>query len=105
MTIAAHVPNLFDRARFGHQVEFVETPQEASALAPRLVLVDLDRCEDLAGFRVPGPIVIGFGPHAESSLHARAMAAGYDQVLARSAFFRRLPQILDDIGADPPGME
>jgi hypothetical protein len=93
--IAAHVPNLFDRARFGNRVEFVETADEAAALGPSLLLVDLDRCDDLSGFRLPGATVIGFGPHVDSSLHARAVAAGYDEVLARSVFFRRLPEILD----------
>lgn len=100
MTVAAHIPNLFDRARFGNRVVLVDTPQQALELNPDAVLVDLDRCDNLAGFRIPGATVIGFGPHVESGLQAQATAAGYDQVLARSIFFRRLPQILDDIEAD-----
>ncbi len=95
MTIAAHVPNLFDRSRFGGRVTFVETPDEALACQPDLVIVDLDRCEDLAGFRVDDTRVLGFGPHVDSSLHTRAVDAGYDEVLPRSVFFRRLPDILD----------
>jgi hypothetical protein len=38
--------------------------------------------------------VIGFGSHVDRDLLAAARAAGCDQVLARSAFFSRLPQLL-----------
>lgn len=95
MTIAAHVPNLFDRSRFGGRVTFVETPAEAAACEPDLVIVDLDRCEDLAGFRLDHTRTLGFGPHVDSTRHARALDVGYDEVLPRSVFFRRLPDILD----------
>lgn len=97
MTIAAHVPNLFDRSRFSGRVVFVETPEEARACDPLLVIVDLDRCEDLQGFRIDGPRVVGFGPHVDSAGHQRAVGAGYDEVLPRSVFFRRLPAILDSV--------
>lgn len=96
MTIVAHIPNLFDRSRFSGKATFVETPEEASALNPELVIVDLDRCEDLEGFRIDGPTVIGFGPHVDTSLHKRAEACGYSEVLARSVFFKRLPELLVD---------
>ncbi|MEL7208443.1 MAG: hypothetical protein AAGK32_09480 [Actinomycetota bacterium] len=95
MTIAAHVPNLFDRSRFGGRVTFVETPGEAEACRPALLIVDLDRCEDLTGFRIGETRVLGFGPHVDSSRHDKAREAGYDEVLPRSVFFRRLPEILD----------
>ena len=93
-TIVAHVPNLFDRSRFQGRVRFVETADEARALAPRLVIVDLDRCDDIEGFRLDGVEVIGFGPHVDTGLHRRASEAGYEQILARSVFFRRLPELL-----------
>lgn len=96
MTIAAHVPNLFDRSRFGGRVTFVEDPEQAAALGPELVIVDLDRCDDVTGFRIEGATVVGFGPHADTALHQRATEAGYDEVLARSVFFRRLPELLTD---------
>ncbi|MEM8922439.1 MAG: hypothetical protein AAGD35_02985 [Actinomycetota bacterium] len=101
MTIAAHVPNLFDRSRFDGRVTFVETPDQARSCEPTLLIVDLDRCEDLIGFCIDGPRIIGFGPHVDSSGHARARDAGYDEVLPRSVFFRRLSDILD--GADVGG--
>jgi hypothetical protein len=95
VTIAAYVPNLFDRSRFGGRATFVETPEEASACRPRLVLVDLDRCADIQGFCIESARVIGFGPHVDTEIQQRALAAGYDEVLARSVFFRRLPALLD----------
>lgn len=95
MTIAAHVPNLFDRSRFGGRVTFVTTPEEAAACNPAVLIIDLDRCEDLEGFRLEGPRVIGFGPHVDSAGQQRALDAGYHEVLPRSVFFSRLNQFLD----------
>lgn len=94
MTIAAVIPNLMDRSRFGDRVAFVATGREASESGASLVLVDLDRCGDLAQFRIPDAHVIGFGPHVDTELHQAALAAGYDEVLARSAFFKRLDSLL-----------
>lgn len=94
MTIVAHVPNLFDRSRFQGRAVFVDSPEEALAAEPSLVIVDLDRCDDLAGFALDGVRVIGFGPHVDSDLHRRAAAHGYGEILARSVFFRRLPELL-----------
>jgi hypothetical protein len=92
--IVAHVPNLFDRSRFGDRVTFVDTPEEAQRHQPDLVLVDLDRCEDMASFRLEGVDVVGFGPHADAELHDRALACGYSEVVPRSLFFKRLPDLL-----------
>ncbi len=97
MTIVAHIPNLFDRSRFQGKATFVETPDEARDLDPTLVIVDLDRCEDAEGFRIDGTRVIGFGPHVDSALHQRAEEYGYTEVLARSVFFKRLPELLGSI--------
>jgi len=38
--------------------------------------------------------LIGFFSHVQAKLRLRAIAAGYDHVLARSAFTKRLPEIL-----------
>jgi hypothetical protein len=97
-TIAAHIPNLFDRSRFRGMVTFVATAEEAVALEPDLVIVDLDRCDDVAGFRIDGPRVIGFGPHVDTNLHRKAVDAGYTEILARSVFFKRLPELLGSSG-------
>lgn len=94
MTIVAHVPNLFDRSRFQGRAVFVDTGEEARGHQPDLVIVDLDRCDDLAGFVLEGVRVIGFGPHVDTDLHRRATEHGYTEVLARSVFFKRLPGLL-----------
>lgn len=96
--IAAHIPNLFDRSRFRGQVTFVETPEQARELNTDLVLVDLDRCDDVEGFRIEGATVIGFGPHVDTALHQRATDCGYTEVLPRSVFFKRLPGLLESAG-------
>ena len=98
--IAAHVPNLFDRSRFSGRVKFVDTPEEAMAFAPELLIIDIDRCEDIAGFRIDGPRVVGFGPHVDSASHGQAVGAGYDEVLPRSLFFRRLAGLLDSADSE-----
>ncbi len=94
MTVAAVIPNLMDRSRFGDRVEFVASRAEALAAGASLVLVDLDRCGELAQYRIPDAYVIGFGPHVDIELHREALAAGYDEVLARSLFFKRLDSLL-----------
>lgn len=98
MRTAAHIPNLFDRSRFGGKVTFVDTADEADALGADLVIVDLDRCDDVPSFRLNGVQVIGFGPHVDSRLYQRAVDAGFDEVLPRSVFFRRLPELLETVG-------
>lgn len=105
MTIAAHVPNLFDRSRFGGRVVFVETAEEARSCSPDVLIIDLDRCDDVSGFRIDGARVVGFGPHVDSALHDDAIGAGYDEVLPRSVFFRRLPGLLDAADSDQRPVE
>ncbi len=95
MKIAAVIPNLFDRSRFGGKVTFIDTADEAEALNAQRVIVDLDRCEDPMSFRLDGVHVVGFGPHVESGLFQKAVEAGFDEVMPRSVFFRRLPEMLD----------
>ncbi len=99
--IAAHVPNVFDRSRFGDRVVFVDSGLEAAAAEPVAIMVDLDRCDDPADFRIQGPTVIGFGSHVDVAAHQRARELGYDLVLPRSQFFRRLPELLDQHRAGP----
>lgn len=91
--IAAVVPDLMDRSRFtGVDVRFIERP--ADARGADLVVVDLDRCTDLHGFAALAIRTVGFGSHVDADGLAEAGDAGFDEVLARSVFFRRLPEIL-----------
>ena len=68
-----------------------------------LLLVDLDaagaidaieRCRTM----VPTPRIVAFGPHVREDLLAEAREAGADEVLPRSAFVTRLPQLLQSVG-------
>ncbi len=84
-----------DRSRFGgSDVTFVASPDAARAAAPTLLMVDIDRFDDLGAFRLDGCRVIGFGSHVDTDRHDRARTAGFDEVLPRSVFFRRLPEFL-----------
>ena len=68
-----------------------------------LLLVDLEtqgaveaieRCRTM----LPTPRIVAFGPHVREDLLAEARDAGADDVLARSAFVTRLPQLLQSGG-------
>jgi hypothetical protein len=77
-------------------VVFVSRPEELAEAAADadLVIVDLGRpgvLEALADITVP---TVGFGSHVDRERLEAARSAGCDQVLARSAFFSRLDQIL-----------
>lgn len=101
--IVAFVPDLMDRSKVagaaGDRVTFVDVPAALTPLATDadLVVVDLahdgvlEVLPDLAGF---GVRVVGFGPHGERERLDEAGALGCGQVLARSAFFGRLDELL-----------
>lgn len=112
MIIAAFIPNIFDRSRFGgehrNDVIFVADAAELINIGPDLVIVDLDRCPDPAAFLAPTTDgdarayrSIGFGPHVEAKAHEQARLLGFDEVLPRSKFFRQLTDLLADPSPDP----
>ena len=119
--VLAFVPDLMDRSKVaaagGDRVVFVATTTAlAAALGPGapvdadagsdggsgpvdLVVVDLSRpgVLDALGRRTPlepRPRVVGFGSHVDRDLLDAARSAGCDEVLARSAFFGRLGDLL-----------
>lgn len=117
--VVAFVPDLMDRSKVlaagraaGVTVEAVTTP---SGLGPAidggvlLVLVDLSRLGGLETLSVcRGVPTIGFGSHVDHDLLRAAADAGCAQVLARSAFFRRLPDLVSAAtatGAASPGAD
>jgi hypothetical protein len=119
MSIAAYVPNLMDRSRvaavadaLGVDIRFASSPAGLDPAAS-LTVVDLGRpgvIEALeaqaagSGGGSPGRRVVGFASHVDRELLARGRAGGCHQVLARSAFFSRLPAILSSADrADPTG--
>jgi len=83
----------------------VRVVRTVADLAPgaSLLLVDLDadgavdaidRCRTM----VPTPRIVAFGPHVRADLFTVARDAGADEVLARSAFVTRLPELLQSAG-------
>ncbi|MCA1656663.1 MAG: hypothetical protein LC713_02965 [Actinobacteria bacterium] len=98
--MVAYVPDLMDRSKLAAAapgVRFVSRPGELdeAAAGADLVVVDLsrpgvlDRLTSLGATRV-----LGFGSHVDRALLDAARAAGCDRVMARSAFFSRLPELL-----------
>ena len=98
MTIAGFVPDLMDRSRVaasGVDVVWVRSPEELAGAAADLVIVDLSRPGVLDAVAGLSCAVVGFASHVDRELLAAARKAGCRQVLARSAFFGRLPEVLD----------
>ena len=91
--IAAYVPNLMDRSRFGSQVEMLHTLDELRSVRADLVLVDASRSEVLDHLPEEAQ-VIAFAPHVDTETLKLAKAAGCTEALPRSIFFKRLPQLL-----------
>jgi hypothetical protein len=94
--VVGYVPDLMDRSRLGGSVTFVGAPLDlvSASVGADLVVVDLGRpgvLEVLASIAAP---TVGFTSHIDRDLMAAARLAGCDEVLARSVFFSRLPQLL-----------
>jgi hypothetical protein len=102
VTVVAYVPDLMDRSKVssvGADVRFAPSPAQLPALiqeaGPSVVVVDLSRPGVLDVLPQLGEVrVIGFGSHVDRDLLEAARAAGCTEVLARSAFFSRLPGLL-----------
>jgi CheY-like chemotaxis protein len=112
--IVALVDDLMFRSRIqaaargvGVDVRFVTTPDAAVRLiqdhAPALVLADLNAAR-IAPLQVVAELkadpalaatrIVGFVSHVDADTIAAARQAGVDEVLARSAFVLRLPELL-----------
>ena len=98
--IVAYVPDLMDRSRItaagGAEITFVARPEDlpAAAAGADLAVLDLGRpgvLEQVSKLPVPS---IGFASHVDRPLMAAATEAGTERVLARSAFFSRLQELL-----------
>jgi len=114
--VIAAVEDLFFASKIRGTAEHagarVEFPRDADALvaaaeredAPGLFLFDLHaaRYGDLFALaarlkqdgRLRAVPLVGFFSHVHTELQRRALDAGFDQVLPRSAFTKRLPEIL-----------
>jgi hypothetical protein len=89
----------------GDAVRFVSSAvalaDAASDAGARLAVVDLSRpgvLDALPRLSGAGVRTVGFGSHVDVELLDAARAAGCDVVLPRSAFFRRLGELLDQDG-------
>ena len=107
MKIVAYVPDLMDRSKVAAaaDVTFVARPADlagtATADGADLVVVDVTRpgvIEALPDISVP---VLGFSKHTNREAIDAALAAGAERVLARSAFFARLDDLLADSSPAP----
>jgi hypothetical protein len=95
--IAAYVPDLIDRSKVAAAapgITFVARPDELASVDADLVVLDLSR---------PGAVdvipriqarTLGFGRHTQRELLDAARRAGCDNVVVRSDFFPRLPELL-----------
>jgi len=96
----AYVPDLMDRSKVasasGTPVTFVARPTDlpAASAAADLVVVDLSRPGVLEVLPAIAAPTIGFGRHDDRERLAAATAAGCDRVLARSAFFSQVAELL-----------
>lgn len=80
-----------------------ELPERVRALSPRLVIIDLDAragdgvaaIRELKGAEATRDVrLVAFASHRAVDRIEAARAAGADRVLARSAFVRELPTLL-----------
>jgi DNA-binding NarL/FixJ family response regulator len=104
MKVVAYVPDLLDRSKVAAagDVTFVGRPEQladaAVSATAEVVVVDLTRPGVVDALRdIPVP-VIAFANHTRRDLMDAALAAGARQVLARSAFFSRLDELLGGEG-------
>ena len=90
---AVYAPDLMDRSRIAAahpDAVFVSDPSELGAVQADLVIVDVARPGVLEVVRAIAGRVIAFARHDDQSTIDAAHAAGCDEVLARSVFFKRL---------------
>jgi hypothetical protein len=99
MTVVAYVPDLMDRSRIAAVVpgaRFVDAPEElVGAAATDVAIVDLGRAGSIEVLARVGARTVGFASHVDRDTIAAAEAAGCDEVLPRSQFFRRLPELTE----------
>jgi hypothetical protein len=97
VVIVAYVPDLMDRSKVAAagDVTFVTRPEDLVASGADTVLVDLARpgVLDVLG-SLGSARIVGFASHVDRPLLDAARAAGCTEVLARSAFFSRLAELL-----------
>ena len=95
--IIAYAPDLMDRSKIASVggVTFVRDPGELGDQPADVVVVDLARLGNLDVLAsIVSSRIVGFANHVDRGLMDAARAAGCTEVLARSAFFGRIGQLL-----------
>jgi len=95
--VAAYVPSMMDRSRVENalpEAYFVATADQLGLVDADIVVLDLDADGSLEALAelVTDARVVGFGRHTNVETLRRAAAAGCE-AMARSAFFKRLPEL------------
>lgn len=113
--VVVFVPDLMDRSKVSAAVPhavFVRRPDDLveAARHAEVVAADLSRPGVLDALRAIDAHcfdvrVVAFGSHVDRATLDAARAAGCDQVLARSAFFSRLADVLVADPDDPVDVE
>jgi hypothetical protein len=100
LPVVAFAPDLMDRSRIAAAVPdavFVRGADELATTPARIALLDLSRPGALLVIpRIEAPVV-GFASHVDDELIDAAREAGCREVLPRSRFFRRLPEIVGGV--------
>lgn len=92
MRVVAYAPDLLDQSKLrAAGADVVRSVAELTATQADVVVVDLARPGVLEAVPAIDGRVIGFCRHTDTELIAAAEAAGCDEVLVRSVFFKRLP--------------
>jgi hypothetical protein len=80
----------------GHDVSLSPSATEAPLDEADLLVVDVERenPEAVVGLGMP---VLGFYPHTDADLRARAEAAGVDLVVPRSRLAREMPELVEGL--------
>jgi len=77
----------------GHHLVTTDTIDE-----PELVIADISRVEpEEVADTYPDIPIVGFSSHTDTAGLRRANAAGFDQVLARSALQERAAQVVEEL--------
>ena len=98
MRVVAYAPDLMDQSKLrGHGAEMVRSLDELADTEADLVLLDLARPGAVEAVGHIDAPVIGFGSHVDTELLEAARRAGGVEVLPRSQFFRRLPDLLSGL--------
>ena len=107
MAVLAIVDDLAFRSKMEAASAHLGVELDVAAALPevrknwRLAIIDLnlangDPLEIIRSLKqqLPAIPLVGYGSHVQTELMASAHAAGCDQVLPRSAFVQRLPELL-----------